>query len=198
MSGVSALSAARGSIVSALSAPNSGNSGSLDSVRVEVGGGNAVIDSVWALRTSWYEGEVRPNLTDWWWRQLDSFCVDSNDPRIINLLERMRDNCLPDATAVSLPGGDRPGERRQRHRRSDPLERAALAGRGSGGSQQQPPDRHDPHAAHSVVRGREWPGVGDGASNWRLPSISFHLRRVAALHQRRTELREQQTGQESR
>jgi hypothetical protein len=102
MSGVSALSAARGSIASALSAPNSGNTGSLDSVRVEVGAGS-VIDSVWALRTSWYEGEVRPCLTDWWWRRLDSFDVDLNDPRVINQLERMRDNCLPDAQPFRCP-----------------------------------------------------------------------------------------------
>ena len=103
MSGVSALSAARGGIVSAMSAPNSGNSGSLDSVRVEVST-NAVIDSVWALRTSWYEGAVRPNLTDWWWRQLDCFAADWDDPRLINLLERMRDNCLPDAQPFRCPG----------------------------------------------------------------------------------------------
>jgi hypothetical protein len=102
MSGVSALSAARGSIVAAIAAPNSGNSGSLDSVRIEVPV-NSVIDSVWALRTSWYEGGVHPRLDDWWWRRLDSFNVDSNDPRVINLLERMRDNCLPDATPFRCP-----------------------------------------------------------------------------------------------
>ncbi len=62
-----------------------------------------MIDSVWALRTSWYEGGVHPRLDDWWWRRLDSFDCDSNDPRIINLLERMRDNCLPDAMPFRAP-----------------------------------------------------------------------------------------------
>jgi hypothetical protein len=102
MSGVSALSAARGSVASAMAAPNSSNSGSLDSLRVEVAVNDA-IDSVWALRTSWYAGDDRPNLTDWWWRQLDCFAADWDDPRIINLLERMRDHCLPDATPFRAP-----------------------------------------------------------------------------------------------
>ena len=63
----------------------------------------SVIDSVWALRTSWYEGGLHPRLDDWWWRRLDSFAADCDDPRIIALLERMRDNCRLDEQPFECP-----------------------------------------------------------------------------------------------
>jgi len=115
MSGVSALSAVRGGHVAA---PNLMDTPIRGAERVDVLGSDVfrsdslasnAVESVWALRTSWYQGYDGPRLDDWWWRRLDSFAADCDDPRIINLIERMRDNCLPDEAPFECgPVGDPP------------------------------------------------------------------------------------------
>jgi hypothetical protein len=86
MSGVSALSAARGGLVAA---PGLTDTPARGAERVDVFESSVIasstIDSIWALRTSWYDGGVH--------LRLDRFAADCDDPRILALLERMRYNC---------------------------------------------------------------------------------------------------------
>lgn len=89
MSGVSAVSSARGAMVAA---PGSADPLGDNAGRVEVVEATA-IESVWALRTSWYEGNVHPTLTDWWWRRLDCFVAERDDPRLSVLFDRIRRDC---------------------------------------------------------------------------------------------------------
>ena len=64
---------------------------------------NSVIDSVWHCGTSWYDGGMHPRLDDWRWRRLDCFAADCDDPRILALVERMRDNCRFDEQPFEYP-----------------------------------------------------------------------------------------------
>ena len=99
MSGVSALSARRGGLVAApgLTDPPSRGNDRVETVEL------SAIDSVWAVRTAWYEGAIHPRLDDWWWRRLDCFSADSDDPRILAELERMRYNCRLDEQPFECP-----------------------------------------------------------------------------------------------
>jgi hypothetical protein len=99
MSGVSALSAARGALVSA---PGLTDTPSRGAECVEVIESTAG-DSIWALQTSWYDGGIHPQLDDWWWRRLDCFAADCDDPRILALLERLRYDCRLDEQPFECP-----------------------------------------------------------------------------------------------
>lgn len=99
MSGVCALSAARGGVVSAPGSidPLARNAGRVEVVEHEVR------NSVWAVRSSWYEEKVHPRLDDWWWRRLDCFAADWDDPRILALVDRMRELRHRDEPPFEIP-----------------------------------------------------------------------------------------------
>ena len=89
MAGVSALSLSRGWLASATSS-NDAIDQNARQTEVLASGRE---DSCYALQICWPTEGVRPNLTDLWWRRLDSFCLDYDDPQQIELWEERRAEC---------------------------------------------------------------------------------------------------------
>jgi hypothetical protein len=94
MAGVSALSLSRGWLASATSS-NDAIDQNASQTEVLASGRD---DSCYALQICWPTEGVRPNLTDLWWRRLDSFCLDSfslgyDDSQLIELWEERRAEC---------------------------------------------------------------------------------------------------------
>lgn len=89
MAGVSALSLSRGWLVSATSS-NDAIDQNASQTEVLASGRD---DGCYALQICWPTESARPNMTDWWWRRLDSFCLDYDDPQLIELWEERRAEC---------------------------------------------------------------------------------------------------------
>jgi hypothetical protein len=83
MAGVSALSLARGWLVPATSSNDSIDQNASQTEVLASGRS----DSCYALQVCWPHERVRPNLIDPWWRRLDCFAWDLDDPRVIEILE---------------------------------------------------------------------------------------------------------------
>ena len=99
MAGVGALSGARGSLVAApfSTDPIGRNLGRAEVVEVE--GQN----STWALRAPWYEPILFNGLHDPEWRRLDSFVADRHDPRLWEVIERIREQYRPNGPPSEIP-----------------------------------------------------------------------------------------------
>ena len=99
MSGVAALSGARGSLVAApfSTDPIGRNLGRAEVVEF------AVENSSWALRSSWYGQVLLNGLHDLEWRRLDPFVADRDDPRLWEIIQRIREQYRPNGPPSGIP-----------------------------------------------------------------------------------------------